>query len=75
MTISKRLCNVCRSSATKKGETYTAIAWRCPVCLRGSCRHVPSYPIKNQRVCSDCLVAHLDEEAIKKSEKSSKSAA
>ena len=68
MTISKRLCNVCRANAEKKGETYTAIAWRCPVCLRGSCRHVPSYPVKGKHVCAECMVDYLDKSAIKKSE-------
>jgi hypothetical protein len=70
VTISKRLCNVCRANAEKKGEAYTAIAWRCPVCARGSCRHVPSYPVKGQRVCAECMVDYLDKNAIEKSGKS-----
>jgi hypothetical protein len=66
--ISKRICSSCRTSATlnDKGE-YSAISWKCPRCTKGFCRHVASYPVKKDRVCSECFIEHLDEQAIEKS--------
>jgi hypothetical protein len=68
MVHSKRICNACRANATIKedGVTYTAIAWHCPVCTKGHCKHVASYAEGKQRVCSDCKIAAMDSRAIQR---------
>jgi hypothetical protein len=71
VTITKRICNRCSEAEMVriKDGIATAVAWKCPRCFKGYCKHKRTWG--KGKVCEACYIIELDEQAIKRSAKKS----